>query len=46
MLGMSIDGFVEDAPPTVIAGFLFALTYYIYKLNHRNHGSSSGSSSR
>ncbi len=42
MIGMSVDGFVEDTLP-VIAGFLFAVTYYIYRLNHRNRGSSSHS---
>ena len=40
VVGMSVDGLVEDTTP-VIAGFLFAVTYYIYQLNHRSSSSSS-----
>lgn len=45
VIGMSVDGLVEDVPLT-IAAFLFAVTYYIYKLNHRSKGSGSHSHHR
>ena len=42
IVGMDVKGSVTDVEP-IIAGALFAITYYLYKVNHRSSGSSGGS---
>ena len=38
VIGMDVAGYVENVDP-IIAGAIFAITYYIYQVNHRNSGS-------
>jgi hypothetical protein len=41
-VGKDVKGYVTDVEP-IIAGALFAITYYVYQVNHQ--GSSSGGAS-
>lgn len=42
IVGMDVNGSVTDVEP-IIAGALFAITYYIYQVNHRSSNNSGGS---
>jgi len=44
MIGMDVEASVYDVDP-LIAACLFAITYYMYKINQRNNHSSGSSGS-